>query len=55
MSFRIVTPTKIYVKNSPIHGLGVFACEKIYKGEIFVWYGDVNYWNDGRSSINVVN
>ena len=22
--------------------------------EIFVWYGDVNYWNDGRSHISVV-
>ena len=21
--------------------------------EIFVWYGDVNYWNDGRSNIDV--
>jgi SET domain-containing protein len=22
--------------------------------EIFVWYGDVNYWNDGRQHTNVV-
>jgi SET domain-containing protein len=28
---------------------------KINKGEeIFVWYGDVNYWNDGRTHTNVV-
>ena len=30
--------------------------KKILSGdEIFIWYGDVNYWNDGRSSINIVN
>jgi SET domain-containing protein len=22
--------------------------------EIFVWYGDVNYWNDGRNHTNVI-
>ena len=22
--------------------------------EIFVWYGDVNYWNDGRTHVDVV-
>jgi hypothetical protein len=22
--------------------------------EIFVWYGDINYWNDGRSNTNVI-
>lgn len=22
--------------------------------EIFVWYGDVNYWNDGRTQTNVI-
>jgi len=28
---------------------------KINKGEeIFVWYGDVNYWNDGRTHTNVI-
>ena len=28
---------------------------EIKKGEeIFVWYGDVNYWNDGRNHISVV-
>ena len=27
----------------------------IYKDEeIFVWYGDVNYWNDGRTHTNVI-
>lgn len=134
MELKIYPPTKIYVKNSPIHGLGVFASEKINKDElfeeclilplplkfgdisslfidyrfnypsgtsdweeqvislgfgsfynhnenpnaywysdkntrtfkfvasreinvdeeIFVWYGDVNYWNDGRNHTNVV-
>ncbi len=30
----ITMPTKIYVDNSPVHGLGVFAKEKIYKDEV---------------------
>ena len=133
MSFRINTPTKIYVDKSPIHGWGVFASEDINEGElieevpvltlpinkgevsgllldyrfnwpqgveweeqvvglgfsslynhsetanaywisdsdkktfkfishrnisageeIFIWYGDVSYWNDGRDHINVI-
>lgn len=31
---KIKPPTKIYISNSPIHGLGVFALEKINEGEI---------------------
>jgi SET domain-containing protein len=134
MTSHIYPPQKIYVKNSPVHGLGVFASEKINKDEIFevcpilslpmkfgevsplfidyrfnwpsgtsdwkeqvislgfgslynhsespnaywysdnetrtfkfassrdiepeeeifVWYGDVSYWNDGRNHISVV-
>jgi len=100
MEQYVKTPNKIYVGKSPIHGLGVFASEKILTGElieecpilslpslynhsespnaywfsnyekrtfsfvssrdiepgeeIFVWYGDVNYWNDGRNHISVV-
>ena len=27
-------PNKIYIDNSPIHGLGVFANQTIYEGEI---------------------
>lgn len=34
MEVMILPPKKIYVKTSPIHGLGVFASEKIYKDEI---------------------
>ena len=30
----IQLPTKIYVDNSPVHGLGVFAKEKINEGEL---------------------
>jgi hypothetical protein len=131
---RINPPTKIYISESPIHGLGVFASKEILEGEIieecslidlglvrgevsstlidyrfnwpqgtsewmnqviptgygglynhsntpnagwrsnfdnstfeffaikninpeeeiFVWYGDVNYWNDGRNHTNVI-
>ena len=32
---RLDAPSKIYVDNSPIHGLGVFAKEKILVDEIF--------------------
>jgi SET domain-containing protein len=29
--------------------------KKISSGdEIFIWYGDVNYWNDGRTSVDVI-
>ena len=31
---KISTPHKIYIAHSPIHGLGVFANEIIYEGEI---------------------
>jgi SET domain-containing protein len=30
----IQLPTKIYIDNSPVHGLGVFAKEKINEGEL---------------------
>ena len=31
------------------------ASKDISKGEeIFVWYGDVNYWNDGRTHTRVI-
>ena len=132
MEVTILPPKKIYVKKSPIHGLGVFAGEKITKDEmieecpiltlpinqgessgllldyrfnwpqgteweeqvvglgfaslynhsespnaywisnyekrtfnfiasrdievdeeIFVWYGDMSYWNDGRENITL--
>lgn len=31
---RILPPTKIYLSNSPIHGLGVFSSQFIPEGEI---------------------
>lgn len=32
-----------------------FSSKKIEQGqEIFIWYGDVDYWNDGRNHIVVV-
>lgn len=32
---RINPPKKIYIDNSPIHGLGVFASKEIKEGEVF--------------------
>ena len=32
---KIDSPYKIYIDNSPIHGLGVFAKERILKDEVF--------------------
>ena len=32
---RIYPSTKIFVQNSPVHGLGVFAKELIQEGEVF--------------------
>lgn len=49
---EILQPTKIKAKESPIHGLGVFATENIEKGEIIeecpflilpIKRGDINY------------
>jgi hypothetical protein len=133
MSSLIITPKKIYIDKSPVHGWGVFAKETINEGEIieecpiltlpiskgestsllidyrfnwpqgsepdeqvislgygslynhsnnanaywiskqdsrtflfianrtihpneeiFVWYGDESYWDDGRSNINII-
>jgi SET domain-containing protein len=32
-----------------------YSIKDIKSGEeVFVWYGDVNYWNDGRTHISVV-
>ena len=49
---EILQPTKIVAKQSPIHGLGVFATEDIEKGEVIeecpflklpTKRGDINY------------
>jgi SET domain-containing protein len=32
-----------------------FSFKKIDQGqEIYIWYGNVNYWNDGRNHINII-
>jgi SET domain-containing protein len=32
-----------------------FSSKKIEQGqEIYIWYGNVNYWNDGRNHINII-
>lgn len=35
MSTKVFPPTKIYLDNSPVHGKGIFAAEKILKDEVF--------------------
>lgn len=49
----IVPPTKIYLDNSPIHGLGVFSSAKIEEGEIFEVcpYLDLEFEKGSNSSI----
>jgi len=34
MNIKITPPLKIYLKDSPLHNLGVFSSQKIEKGEV---------------------
>ena len=34
MNMKITPPLKIYLKDSPLHNLGVFSSQKIEKGEV---------------------
>jgi SET domain-containing protein len=44
-----------WVSNHDERTFKFISNRKINKGEeIFIWYGDVNYWNDGRTHTNVV-
>ena len=44
-----------WVSDSDKKTFKFFSSKKIEQGkEIFIWYGDVNYWNDGRNHIVVV-
>lgn len=50
-----VTPNAYWRDHPSIKAFQFVANRKIEKGEeILVFYGDDNYWNDGRESINIL-
>lgn len=49
------TANAFWVSNLENRTFKFISNREIKKGEeIFVWYGDVNYWNDGRTHTNVI-
>jgi hypothetical protein len=44
-----------WVSDIPKRTFKFISNRKIQKDEeIFIWYGDINYWNDGRSDIKLI-
>lgn len=49
------TPNAYWVSNNDKRTFKFIANKKISPGdEILVYYGDVNYWNDGRTHVTVI-
>ena len=49
------TANAFWISNIEDRTFKFISNREIKKGEeIFVWYGDVNYWNDGRTHTNVI-
>ena len=49
------TANAFWISNIENRTFKFISNREIKKGEeIFVWYGDVNYWNDGRTHTNVI-
>lgn len=49
------TPNAAWRSNLENNTFEFYSTKNIKSGEeVFVWYGDVSYWNDGRTHINVV-
>jgi len=49
------TPNAIWVSSDTKKCFIFYATRDIKEGEeIFVWYGDENYWNDGRTHTNLI-
>lgn len=47
-------PNAIWVSSNNRKSFIFYATKDIKENdEIFVWYGDENYWNDGRNHINI--
>jgi uncharacterized protein len=50
------SPNAYWVSDNDKRTFKFIATKKISPGdEIFVYYGDVSYWNDGRHHVNVIN
>lgn len=48
------TPNAAWRSNMETNSFEFFAIKPIEKGqEIFVWYGNEDYWNDGRNNIEI--
>jgi uncharacterized protein len=48
-------PNAFWVSNTENRTFKFVSNREIKQGEeIFVWYGDVDYWNDGRTHTNVI-
>ena len=49
------TPNAIWISSDARKCFIFYATRDIKEGEeIFVWYGDENYWNDGRTHTNLI-
>ena len=49
------TPNAAWRSNLENNTFEFYSIKNIKAGEeVFVWYGDVSYWNDGRAHTNVV-
>jgi hypothetical protein len=49
------TPNAAWRSNLENNTFEFYSIKNIKAGEeVFVWYGDVSYWNDGRTHTNVV-
>jgi SET domain-containing protein len=49
------TPNAAWRSNIENNTFEFYAIKPIRpQEEIFVWYGDINYWNDGRQHTNVI-
>lgn len=49
------SPNSYWVSDVDRRTFKFIATRDIIPGEeIFIWYGDINYWNDGRNSTQIV-
>jgi hypothetical protein len=49
------TPNAAWRSNLENNTFEFYSIKNIKSGEeVFVWYGDISYWNDGRTHTNIV-